>query len=86
MKKANKEAAREWQQEQSAAERAKVELETQKELLRYAAHKRKAGFPCPETIRQLGYPGVAESIEQAYRLLEYAYNRLDDQTRKLIEP
>lgn len=79
MKKANKAAAAEWQKEREQAILHGEMLEEQTELLRYAAKKRKSGYPSPEILRSLGKDDVAEKLDEAYALIHRAY-------KLLIEP
>lgn len=76
MKKANKAAAAEWQKEREQILLHGEMLEEQTELLRYAAEKRKSGYPSPEILRSLGKDGVAEKLDEAYALINRAYQML----------
>ena len=78
-KKANKEAARAWQQDvKEAAERVEA-LSDQQTALFYAGNKRDScNCPCPETLERLGFSEAASLVRRAYGLLaeaEYSFNK-----------
>lgn len=73
MAKKNRAAAEDWQaQVREQADRAE-ELETQLELLRYAAEKRKTNYPSAAFFDSAGLPDVAGHIRAAYSHLAAAY-------------
>jgi hypothetical protein len=77
MSKAN---AREWQLEQRQASQRAESLSDQRELLRYAAEKRKCNYPSAQELRSLGFPEVADKLASAYSMIGEAYTLLRQQT------
>lgn len=72
--------AREWHLEQRENARREESLSDQRELLRYAAHKRKVNYASPQELRSLGYPEVADKLAAAYSMINEAYDLLMTQT------
>jgi hypothetical protein len=65
----NKANARDWHVMQRQVCDDIHSLEQQKELLRYAADKRKMNYPSVSELTRLGHGDVASIVESAYRLL-----------------
>lgn len=80
MKKANKDAAREWHEAEEKASEIERNTERELELLRYAAYKRKTGFQSAHTLRECGMPEAASILEDAYKLIENAYSKAMDES------
>jgi len=76
---ANKDAAREWHEEEARKVQVAKDIETEIELLRYAAVKRKTGYPSPHTLRSCGLVGAADLLTQAYNLIEEAYYKAKEE-------
>lgn len=74
----NKANARDWHTLQRQAKEDADSLEDQKELLRYAANKRKMNYPSASELARLGHSDVASIVESAYRLLSDAEQLLRD--------
>ncbi len=70
----NREAAQDWHNQQIRDEYVKEQTGIQLELLRYAAFKRKTGFPSVHELRDCGMPEAANYLAQAYALIEAAYS------------
>lgn len=77
MKKANKQAAAEWQQSQQAQARAVKHLEEETCSLYYAARKDGTNIPCAETFEQAGMADVAALIRQARGLYQRALSLVE---------
>lgn len=72
MKKKNKAAAQDWQQDQKEEREVNENFSEDLERLRYAGCKRN-NMPDPDTFRKAGYLNAAQKIRQALGLLEDAY-------------
>lgn len=81
MKKANREAAREWQANEQAESKKAEMIERELDILRYAAYKRKTGFPSAHTLRECGMPEAANILEDAYKLIENAYSKAMEESK-----
>jgi hypothetical protein len=84
VKKANKAAAQDWNNEQRILRDFEEQFEEQENLLRYAAEKRKCNYPCAEMFHNAGYIEVAAKIKQAYSLLQDAYYLLENTKREML--
>lgn len=70
----DKQAAREWRESEQRVLKLERWREEQIELLRYAAEKRKVGYPCPSLLREVGLEAAADKLAKAYALIQEAYD------------
>lgn len=73
MSKANRAAAKDWHADQKAKKYADQNFSDEREKLRYAGCKRDQ-MPDPAVFEVAGYPGCAQKIRQALRLLDEAHD------------
>lgn len=85
MPRVNKAAARDWHAQVRAQAELDCELEKQRELLWYAAEKRKTNYPSVEFFERAGLLEVAAHIRAAYEHLAAAYAACPERCRPAEE-